>query len=198
MSAVVFCSCRFDSCRVNCCTPKNPTIQNNSVRFIKNKKNKKLTLVFRKSTPQNDYVTPLSFELHWLTVQFRVKLKLTSLSTASNNNFLLPYLSSILNIFHPSHSLRSSNEEIPTVARSIAETFGQRSFNCQTVLVWNLPTARFATQLFFLCLRQAKILSLLKKLSVETIQPPTIQPPSPPLKLLLNMLNCFCVCVHNC
>ena len=173
---MVFCSCRFDSCRVNCCTLKNPTIQNNSVR-LKNT-HTKTEISFQKINPTkwlcNSSVIWTSLA-NSVTVQFRVKLKLTSLSTASNNNSLLPYLSSILNIFHPSHSL------ILAVPRSITKTFGQRSFNCQTVLIWNLPTARFATQLFFLCLRQAKILSLFSKSFLLKQSNP---PPSTPLHLL--------------
>ena len=103
-------------------------IQNNAAR-----------LIFQKS--KRNHVTPLLLELHWLPVKYRIQYKTATLAFRRFENTLPLYLSSLLNIYQPSRSLRSSNEKLLTVPKISTKTFGQRSFQYQAPLVWNsLPT----------------------------------------------------------
>ena len=103
-------------------------IQNNAAR-----------LVFKK--PRRNHVTPLLIELHWLPVKYRIQYKLATLAFRRFEDTLPLYLSSLLNIYQPSRTLRSSNEKLLSVPKVSSKTFGQRSFQYQAPVVWNsLPT----------------------------------------------------------
>ena len=103
-------------------------IQNNAAR-----------LVFQKS--KRNHVTPLLLELHWLPVKYRIQYKIATFAFRRFENTLPPYLSSLLNIYQPSRSLRSSSEKLLSVPKVRSKTFGQRSFQYQAPLIWNsLPT----------------------------------------------------------
>ena len=96
-------------------------------------------LVFRKS--KRNHVTPLLLELHWLPVQYRIQYKIATFAFRRFDNTLPPYLSSLLNIYQPPRSLRSSSEKLLSVPKVCSKTFGQRSFQYQAPLLWNsLPT----------------------------------------------------------
>ena len=123
-------------------------IQNNAAR-----------LVLQKSKRQ--HVTPLLKQLHWLPIQTRIDYKLATLAFRHFDGSLPQYLSSRLDIYEPSRSLRSSNDRLLRVPRWKLKSFGYRSFSYQGPVVWNsLPTdlklssslssfkSRLKTQLF--------------------------------------------------
>ena len=103
-------------------------IQNNAAR-----------LVLQKSKRQ--HATPFLKQLHWLPIQTRIDYKLATLAFRHFDGSLPQYLSSRLDIYQPSRSLRSSSDRLLRVPRWKLKTFGYRSFSYQGPVVWNsLPT----------------------------------------------------------
>ena len=86
-------------------------------------------------------VTPFLKQLHWLPIQTRIDYKLATLAFRHFDGSLPQYLSSRLDIYQPSRSLRSSNDRLLRVPRWKLKSFGYRSFSYQGPVVWNsLPT----------------------------------------------------------
>ena len=133
-------------------------------------------LVFQKS--KADHVSPLLSELHWLPVKFRVVHKLTTFAFRRFDGSLPPHLSSLLNIYQPSRSLRSSDEKLLTVPRVSTKTFCQRSFRYQTPLIWNslLTYIRFKPRL--------KYCFLPKNLLLNDLSPSDVP---------VDLFNCCCL-----
>ena len=84
-----------------------------------------------------DHVTPLLKKLHWLPVKFCCQYKIATLSYRHFEGFLLPYLSSSLCTYKPSHSLQSSNEKLLEIPKQNLKSFGQRSFSFMAPSLWN-------------------------------------------------------------
>ena len=96
-------------------------------------------LVMRKS--KREHITPLLKELHWFPIYFRSQYKLATLAYRHFEDTLPLYLSKTLTTYHPSRSLRSSNEKLLKVPKTNLKTFGQRSFGFLAPTIWNsLPT----------------------------------------------------------
>ena len=89
-----------------------------------------------------NHVTPLLMKLHWLPVASRIKFKIAVLAFRCFDGSLPTYLSSLLQIYQPSRSLRSSTEKLLCVPQTNFKSFGQRSFRYQAPFVWNsLPSS---------------------------------------------------------
>ena len=85
--------------------------------------------------------TTLLKQLHWLPIQTRIDYKLATLAFRHFDGSLPQYLSSRLDIYQPSRSLRSSNDRLLRVPRWKLKSFGYRSFSYQGPVVWkSLPT----------------------------------------------------------
>ena len=97
-------------------------IQNNAAR-----------LVLQKSERQ--HVTRLLKQIHWLPIQTRIDYKLATLAFRHFDGSLLQYLSSRLDIYQQSRSLRSSNDRLLRVPRWKLKSFGYRSFSYQGPVV---------------------------------------------------------------
>ena len=96
-------------------------------------------LVLQKSKRQ--HVTPLLKQLHWLPIQTRIDYKLATLAFRHFDGSLPQYLSSRLDTYRPSRSLRSRNDRLLRVPRWKLKSFRYRSFSYQGPVVWNsLPT----------------------------------------------------------
>ena len=80
---------------------------------------------------------PLLKQLHWLPIQTRIDYKLATLAFRHFDGSLPQYLSSRLDIYQPSRSLRSSNDRLLRVPRWKLKSFGYRSFSYQGPVVWN-------------------------------------------------------------
>ena len=74
------------------------------------------------------FLNPLLFELHWVFVKFRVEYKLDTLTFNCFGDFLLPYHSSILTIYQPSHSIPSSNEDTDSLKEALQKPLIKGSF----------------------------------------------------------------------
>ena len=87
--------------------------------------------------PRNHHVTPLLSDLHWLSVENRIRYKVACLSFAVVSGSAPPYLSDLLHVYTPSSQLRSSADSrifrVPRRRRQL----GQRAFSYFGPVVWN-------------------------------------------------------------
>ena len=85
-----------------------------------------------------DHVTPLLHKLHWLPIQARIEYKL---SVHCHNFFINSsphYLSTLLSVYTPNRTLRSSADtHILTVPVINTARFGERSFSYCAARQWN-------------------------------------------------------------
>ena len=83
------------------------------------------------------HTSPLLFELHWLPVEHRIVFKILLLVFKSLNDLAPTYISDLLTQYIPSRSLRSSNQSLLVVPRSIQKTYGDRAFAVAGPRLWN-------------------------------------------------------------
>ena len=96
-----------------------------------------------------DRITPLLKELHWLLVQERIVFKILLITYKALNNLSPSYISSLLNRYIPSRSLRSSSKSLLQVPRSNLKSYGDRAFSVCAPKLWNsLPDdIKFSTSI---------------------------------------------------
>ena len=91
---------------------------------------------------KHEHITPILIELHWLPIEFRIQFKLAVFAFRHFEGTLPPYLSSVLQTYHPSRSLRSSSEKLLKIPRVNFKLAGERSFHFAASSVWNsLPNS---------------------------------------------------------
>ena len=98
-------------------------LQNSAARVI---------TLSRKST----HITPILRELHWLPVNYRIIYKLMLFVFKSLNGAAPAYIDDLLQLYHPSRNLRSSNKLNLIVPKS-RNSWGDRSFSCAAPRIWN-------------------------------------------------------------
>ena len=77
--------------------------------------------------------------LHWLPIEYRIQYKLAVLTFNARTSTSPYYLSSLINNYHPSRSLRSSNRHLLDVQRS-KSVFSSRGFRTGGPQIWsNFP-----------------------------------------------------------
>jgi len=74
--------------------------------------------------------------LHWLPIEYRVQYKLAVLTFNARTSASPHYLSSLINNYQPSRSLRSSNRHLLDVPRS-KSVFSSRGFRIAGPQIWN-------------------------------------------------------------
>lgn len=103
---------------------------------------------------KKQYVTPILASLHWLPLQFRIDFKLLIFEYKALHNLASPYLVHLLHIHKPPRSLRSANQMILDIPRTVLKLSGNRAFAVEAPKRWNnLP----------LHLRQAPSLGYFKR-----------------------------------
>ena len=65
-------------------------------------------LIFK--TPKSAYITPLSYDLHWLPISSRIQYKIALICFQIASGTAPPYLSELLHLYSLSRSLRSASE----------------------------------------------------------------------------------------
>ena len=114
-----------------------PATEINGLQRIQNSATK---LVLR--TSKRDHISPLFQHSRWLPIPAQIDHKISKPVHLDFDGSLPPYLSSILVIYQPFRSLRSSHEKLFKVPRKNLKAFGPRSFSYQALTVWNsLPSA---------------------------------------------------------
>ena len=84
-----------------------------------------------------DHITPVLVSLHWLPVEFRIQFKLLCLVFQCLNGTAPLYLSSLLNLYKPSRSLRSQDMNLLMVPKVKSVQYGNRSFAYAASVAWN-------------------------------------------------------------
>uniref|UniRef100_A0A8C4SSR3 Reverse transcriptase domain-containing protein n=1 Tax=Erpetoichthys calabaricus TaxID=27687 RepID=A0A8C4SSR3_ERPCA len=88
-------------------------------------------------SPSIHHITPVLQQLHWLPVQFRIQFKILLLIFKAIHNLAPPYLSDLLHVAIPSHTLRSSSSIHLTVPFVRLTTIRSRAFSCSAPQLWN-------------------------------------------------------------
>ena len=127
--------CSFVLSRLDYCNATLAGLPATHIARLQRIQNNAARLVLQKSKRQ--HVTPLLKQLHWLPIQTRIDYKLATLAFRHFDGSLPQYLSSRLDIYQPSRSLRSSNDRLLRVPRWKLKSFGYRSFSYQGPVVWN-------------------------------------------------------------
>jgi hypothetical protein len=83
-------------------------------------------------------VTPLLSSLHWLPVAFRIEYKLLLLAYKCLHGLAPIYLSSLLQPYIPSRSLRSSEKELLKEPDFRTDCHGKRAFSVCVPRLWNM------------------------------------------------------------
>ena len=100
-------------------------IQNNAARLILIKK-------------KTDHISPLLTQLHWLPVQKRILYKLDTICYKCLNNAAPDYLTSLLNSYKPSRTLRSASDPLTLkTPHTKLSSYGPRAFSVSGPLSWN-------------------------------------------------------------
>jgi len=93
-------------------------------------------LVFKAS--KRDHISPLLNSLHWLPVKQRIQYKLGITCFNIISGTAPPYLSSLIQLYTPSRSLRSSSDaRILCIPHHNKKTLGHRAFSHAGPVFWN-------------------------------------------------------------
>ena len=129
-----FVSSRLDNC--NSLLFGLPLYQIERLQRIQNTAARVVTLSSIK-----EHITPISNDLHWLTIHNRIKFKLLLLTYKALNGFAPTYLSELIQPYKNQRNLRSNNQYLLRVPKSRTTTFGDRAFSVCAPKLWNnLPT----------------------------------------------------------
>ena len=90
-----------------------------------------------KRYPKFGHTSPLLSVLHLLPVEHRIVFKILLLVFKSLKNLAPSYMSDLLTPYIPSRSLRSSNQSLLVVPRSIQKSYGDRAFAVAAPGLWN-------------------------------------------------------------
>ena len=88
--------------------------------------------------PRHHHTTPLLEKLHWLPISERIKYKVACTCFSAINGFGPAYLSELLHVYTPSHTLRSSSDtHMLEIQQYKCKTHGFRTFSCFGPHIWN-------------------------------------------------------------
>ena len=85
-----------------------------------------------------DHVTPLLINLHWLTVEQRIKFKILVITFKALHGQAPQYIYDLLKLYNPGRSLRSSSQNLLYKPTFNLKTYGSRSFVVSAPTLWNL------------------------------------------------------------
>lgn len=105
-------------------------------------------------TKKFEHITPVLSSLHWLPVKHRIDFKILLFVFKSLNGLAPEYLSALIKLHQPSRALRSADQMLLDVPRSLLKSRGDRAFSVVAPTLWNtLPQS----------VRTANTLSTFKK-----------------------------------
>ena len=90
---------------------------------------------------KTDHITPILRQLHWLTIQKRIRHKILSATYRSVHDNTPLYLSDLLQKHNPSRLLRSASRsllDVPGPRDSKTKRYGQRAFRYVAPSLWNV------------------------------------------------------------
>ncbi len=107
------------------------------------------------TSPKITHVTPLFISLHWLPVTARIKFKTLMLAYRTATGSAPAYFHSLLRIYIPSRSLRSTSERRLMVPQQTGSKSLSRTFSF-TIPGWDRPTPMRNAESLTLFKRQLK------------------------------------------
>ena len=88
-------------------------------------------------TSRYSHITPVLYELHWLPVQYRVQYKILLHTFKALHGKAPPYITDMLQVYHPARTLRSQNSLSLVVPRTRTARYGDRCFHHAAPMLWN-------------------------------------------------------------
>ena len=86
----------------------------------------------------HQHSTPLLEKLHWLSISERIKYKVACTYFSAINGSGLAYLSELLHVYTPSHTLHSSSDtHVLEIQQYKCKTHGFCTFSCFGPHIWN-------------------------------------------------------------
>ena len=114
-------------------------LPDNSLQRLQMIQNTAARIVCRMS--KYDHISPLLYQLHWLSVKYQIQYKILLLVYKCLNNLAPGYLSSLLTRYQPERSLRSSSLNLLKQPPSRLKSYGDRAFSVCGPRLWNsLPS----------------------------------------------------------
>jgi hypothetical protein len=84
-----------------------------------------------------DHISETLKNLHWLPVAYRINYKIAILAYKCIHNLAPDYLADLVEVYHPTRRLRSSQRMFLKQPRSNTKTLGPRAFTHAAPTVWN-------------------------------------------------------------
>ena len=88
-------------------------------------------------TKRYEHIKPALRKLHWLPVESRIIFKVLLITFKIIHGLCPAYLSSLLQLYQPQRSLRSSSKLLFTVPTVNSATYGERAFSFSAPILWN-------------------------------------------------------------
>ena len=105
--------------------------------------------------PRRCHTSEIINNLHWLTIEKRIKFKILLLTYKALNELSPSYITDLLSPYVPTRNLRSSEQHLLQVPHTSTHYYGERAFMVAAPTLWNsLP----------LHIRQAQTIHTFKKL----------------------------------
>ena len=86
---------------------------------------------------KHDHISPVLMELHWLSVEQRVKFNILLLTYKVVNGMAPVYLQDLLDFYRPCRSLRSGNMPLLNTQSYNLKSYGFRAFFYTFPQLWN-------------------------------------------------------------
>ena len=87
--------------------------------------------------PRRCHTSQILQDLHWLTVENRIKFKLLLLTYKALNDSSPSYITDLLSPYVPARNLRSSERHLLQVPHTSTHSYGERAFQVAAPTLWN-------------------------------------------------------------
>ena len=87
--------------------------------------------------PRRCHTSQILQDLHWLTVENRIKFKLLLLTYKALNDSSPSYITDLLSPYVSARNLRSSERHLLQVPRTSTHSYGERAFQVAAPTLWN-------------------------------------------------------------
>ena len=135
----------FISSRLDNCNSLLFGLPDNQLAKLQRIQNSAARLVTRCSP--DSHITPILHDLHWLPVKLRIDYKVILLTYKCIHGIAPSYLSDLVQNYTPARRLRSSSKSLLVTNSVSTRSYGQRSFQYASALLWNgLPEHVKGTQ----------------------------------------------------